>query len=103
MDKLFEGLKDWNFGLFIQEVFKQEQVEKDLCVKMAMDELNDEEDSFNAKTFGNALKSAFPELTEYRREQLLQGTFDQNLNKLISKREVKKKLMFLDMVGLCRQ
>ena len=29
MDRLFVGLKDWNFGLFIQEIFKQELDEKD--------------------------------------------------------------------------
>ena len=47
MDKLFHGLKDWNFGLFIQEIFKQELEEKDECVKKCLDELDIEKLKLN--------------------------------------------------------
>ena len=102
IDKLFLGLKDWNFGLFIQEIFKQEVEEKDECVKKCLDELDDDLDSYDAKTFESALFSAFPDLNEDKLEMMVQATFDQNLNKIINKIEIKRKLQHMDIVGLCK-
>ena len=102
VDKLFLGVKDWNFGLFVQEIFKQELEEKDDCIKKVMDELDEDLESCDAKTFESAVSSAFPDLNEDKLERIVQGTFDQNLNKIISRVEVKRKLLFLDLVGLCK-
>ena len=102
VDKLFLGMKDWNFGLFVQEIFKQELEEKDDCIKKVMDELDEDLESCDAKSFESAVSSAFPDLNEGKLETIVHGTFDQNLNKIISRVEVKRKLLFLDLVGLCK-
>ena len=102
MDKLFVGLKDWNFGLFIQEIFKQELEEKDECVKKCLDELDNDLDSYDAKSFEVVLKSAFPDLNQDKLETLVEATFDQNLTKIINKIEIKRQLQFMDIVGLCK-
>ena len=102
MDKLFVGLKDWNFGLFIQEIFKQELEEKDECVKKCLDELDDDLDSYDAKSFQGVLQSAFPDLNQEKLETMVEATFDQNLTKIINKIEIKRKLQFMDIVGLCK-
>ena len=102
MDKLFVGLKDWNFGLFIQEIFKQELEEKDECVKKCLDELDNDLDSYDAKSFEVVLKSAFPDLNQDKLETLVEATFDQNLTKIINKIKIKRKLQFMDIVGLCK-
>ena len=95
-------MKDWNFGLFVQEIFKQELEEKDDCIKKVMDELDEDLESCDAKSFESAVSSAFPDLNEGKLETIVHGTFDQNLNKIISRVEVKRKLLFLDLVGLCK-
>ena len=102
MDKLFHGLKDWNFGLFIQEIFKQELEEKDECVKKCLDELDEELDSYDAKSFESVLNSAFPDMSQDKMETTVQATFDHNLNKIINKIEIKRKLQFMDIVGMCK-
>ena len=102
MDKLFVGLKDWNFGLFIQEIFKQELEEKDECVKKCLDELDDELDSYDAKSFEGVLKSAFSDMNQDKLETMVEATFDQNLNKIINKMEIKRKLQYMDIVGLSK-
>ena len=100
MDKLFHGLKDWNFGLFIQEIFKQELEEKDECIKKCLDELEEELDSYDAKSFESVLNSAFPDMSQDKKETMVQATFDHNLNKIINKIEIKRKLQFMDIVGM---
>ena len=102
MDKLFHGLKDWNFGLFIQEIFKQELEEKDECVKKCLDDLDEELDSYDAKSFESVLNSAFPDMSQDKMETMVQATFDHNLNKIINKIEINRKLHFMDIVGLCK-
>ena len=102
MDKLFHGLKDWNFGLFIQEIFKQELEEKDECVKKCLDELDEELDSYDAKSFESVLNSAFPDMSQDKMETTVQATFDHNLSKIINKIEIKRKLQFMDIVGMCK-
>ena len=102
MDKLFHGLKDWNFGLFIQEIFKQELEEKDECVKKCLDELDEELDSYDAKSFESVLNSAFPDMSQDKMETTVHATFDHNLNKIINKIEIKRKLQFMDIVGMCK-
>ena len=100
MDKLFHGLKDWNFGLFIQEIFKQELEEKDECIKKCLDELDEDLDSYDAKSFESVLNSAFPDMSQDKMETMVQATFEHNLNKIINKIEIKRKLQFVDIVGL---
>ena len=102
MDRLFVGLKDWNFGLFIQEIFKQELDEKDECIKKCLDELDDDLDSYDAKSFEGVLNSAFPDLSQDKLETMVEATFDQNLTKIISKIEIKRKLQYMDIVGICK-
>ena len=102
MDKLFVGLKDWNFGLFIQEIFKQELEEKDECVKKCLDELDDDLDSYDAKSFEGVLKSVFSDMNQDKLETMVEATFDQNLNKIINKMEIKRKLQYMDIVGLSK-
>jgi hypothetical protein len=103
VDKLFTGLKDWNFGLFIQEIFKQDMIEKDDCIKKCMDEFDTELASIDAHTMENVLQTAFPHLAKDKLDDIVQFTFDQNLNKIISKKDVKKKLMYFDCVGHCME
>ena len=103
VEKLFVGLKDWNFGLFIQEIFKQEVVEKEEVVTRCLEELGEEVESLDAPSLEAGLRGQFPHLSMDRLQQVVLATFGQNVNKIISRQEVRRKLLFLDMVGLCKQ
>ena len=97
--KLFTGIKDWNFGLFIQEIFKQEFSDKDDFIHQFMNNLDDELENINVKSFKEALKHIEQSIPIERQEALIQMAFDNNLNKVLNRKELKKKLNYIDFVG----
>ena len=99
--KLFTGFKDWNFGLFIQEMFKQEIVEKEDFIRRFMDNIDDELDTINSNSFKEACKQLDQSFPAEKLDHLIQMTFDGNPNKFLNRKELKKKLNFIDFVGIC--
>ena len=97
--RLFTGIKDWNFGLFIQEIFKQEQAEKDDLIRKFMDNLDDELTNINSKSVKEALKELDQSIPIDRQDSITQIIFDNNLSKTLNRKEMKKKLNFIDIVG----
>ena len=71
-------------------------------MKKCLDELDEELDSYDAKSFESVLNSAFPDMSQDKMETMVQATFDHNLNKIINKIEIKRKLQVIDIVGLCK-
>ena len=97
--KLFTGIKDWNFGLFVQEIFKQEQAEKDDLIRSFMDNFDDELTTINSKSVKDAFKQLDQSIPTERKDSIIQVVFDNNLSKTLNRKELKKKLIYIDFVG----
>ena len=113
VSKLFTGIIDWNFGLFLQELFRNEyKVEKfswafnllSVCYLQKKEELlellfrNFEEDlmSIDVPTFREALKQN-KAISKELADDISSEVFSNGMIKAIDRNVLKQKLFFMDI------
>ena len=98
--KLFTGANEWNFGLFLQEIFKNEYRKKEEFIEQFQSNLPPDEDSIDYQTFKETLDMMKNIISKEKFGFLSDQVFSTCKQKPQDRKEIKRKLFFIDIDGL---